>query len=171
MANKNIITVKDINIRTMSVNGIDYISLTDIAKQKNVTDPNGVIGNWMRNRKTIEYLGLWETLHNPNFNPLEFEGVRKEAVLNAFTLSRNLFKIIEEGSDTFKGRLALSLNLNLKLNLCFADATQVLNAVQCSYQADAATSDNGLTETHIIHAVVHQHLDVMNLNNLIPHIR
>ena len=50
-------------------------------------DPNGVIANWMRNRNTIEYLGLWETLHNTEFNPLEFEGFRKEAGLNAFTLS------------------------------------------------------------------------------------
>ena len=41
----------------------------------------------MRNRNTVEILGIWETLHNPNFNPLEFEGVRKEAGLNAFTLS------------------------------------------------------------------------------------
>ena len=41
----------------------------------------------MRNRNTIEFLGLWETLYNPNFNPLEFEGVRKQAGLNAFTLS------------------------------------------------------------------------------------
>lgn len=47
----------------------------------------GVIANWMRNRNTIEYRGLWETLYNPNFNPLEFEGVRKQAGLNAFTLS------------------------------------------------------------------------------------
>ena len=52
-----------------------------------MTDPNGVIGNWMRNRNTIEYLGLWETLHNPYFNPLEFEGFRRQAGLNAFTLS------------------------------------------------------------------------------------
>ena len=59
----------------------------NIARQKNMVDPNGVIGNWMRNRNTIEYLGLWETLHNPNFNPLEFEEFRKEAGLNAFTLS------------------------------------------------------------------------------------
>jgi len=81
------ITVKDVNIRTIQKDGMDYISLTDIAKQKNVTDPNGVIGNWMRNRNTIEYLGLWETLHNPNFNPLEFEGFRRQAGLNAFTLS------------------------------------------------------------------------------------
>ena len=81
------ITVKDVNIRTIQKDGMDYISLTDIAKQKNVTDPNGVIGNWMRNRNTIEYLGLWETLHNPYFNPLEFEGFRRQAGLNAFTLS------------------------------------------------------------------------------------
>ena len=62
-------------------------SITDIARQKNAADPNGVIANWMRNRNTVEFLGIWETLHNPNFNPLEFEGVRKEAGLNAFTLS------------------------------------------------------------------------------------
>ncbi len=61
--------------------------LTDIARQKNDIDPNGVIGNWMRNRNTVEFLGIWETLHNPAFNPLEFEGFRKEAGLNAFTLS------------------------------------------------------------------------------------
>ena len=79
--------VKDVTIRTMTVNGVDYICITDIARQKNLIDPNGVIANWMRNRNTIEYLGLWEALHNPAFNPLEFEGFRKEAGLNAFTLS------------------------------------------------------------------------------------
>lgn len=87
MVKKNEIIVRDVNIRTMTVNGVDYICITDIARQKNEIDPNGVIANWMRNRNTIEYLGLWETLHNANFNPLEFEGFRKEAGLNAFTLS------------------------------------------------------------------------------------
>ncbi len=87
MAKKNEITVKDVTIKTMTINGIDYISITDIARQKNAVDPNGVIANWMRNRNTVEFLGIWETLHNPNFNPLEFEGFRKEAGLNAFTLS------------------------------------------------------------------------------------
>ena len=77
MAKKNEIIVKDIAIKTMSKDGIDYISITDIARQKNATDPNGVIANWMRNRNTVEFLGIWETLHNPNFNPLEFEGFRK----------------------------------------------------------------------------------------------
>ena len=81
------IIVKDAQIRTMKKSGVDYISVTDIAKQKNAIDPNGVIANWMRNRNTIEFLGIWEMLYNPNFKPLEFEGFRKEAGLNAFTMS------------------------------------------------------------------------------------
>ena len=72
MAKKNEIIVKDVAIKTMSKDGIDYISITDIARQKNAADPNGVIANWMRNRNTVEFLGIWESLHNPNFNPLEF---------------------------------------------------------------------------------------------------
>ena len=87
MTRKNGIVVKDVTIKTMSKNGVDYICITDIAKQKNVIDPNGVIANWMRNRNTIEFLGIWETLNNPGFNPLEFEGFRQEAGLNAFTMS------------------------------------------------------------------------------------
>ena len=79
MAKNSEITVKDVSIKTMNINGIDYICITDIAKQKNIVDPNGVVANWMCNRNTIEYLGLWETLHNTEFNPLEFEGFRKEA--------------------------------------------------------------------------------------------
>lgn len=87
MAKKNEIIVKDTLIRTIQRDGTDFISLTDIAKQKNAIDPNGVIANWMRNRNTVEFLGIWETLYNPNFNPLEFEGIRAEAGLNAFTMS------------------------------------------------------------------------------------
>ena len=87
MDRKNEIVVKDTTIKTMSKDGIDYICITDIARQKNWMDPNGVIANWMRNRNTIEFLGIWETLYNPDFNPLEFEGFRQQAGLNAFTLS------------------------------------------------------------------------------------
>lgn len=79
--------VKEQVIKTSNQEGIDYICITDIARQRNPTDPNGVIANWMRNRNTIEFLGIWENLYNPMFNPLEFEGFRKEAGLNAFTLS------------------------------------------------------------------------------------
>ena len=81
------ISVKDAIIRTMKANGVDYICITDIARQKNSLEPNAVVGNWMRNRNTIEYLGIWEYLNNPSFNPIEFEGFKQQAGLNAFTLS------------------------------------------------------------------------------------
>lgn len=87
MAKQNEIKVKTAIIKTMRKNGMDFLCITDIARQKNSIDPNGVIANWMRNRNTIEFLGIWETLYNPNFNPLEFEGFKTEAGLNAFTLS------------------------------------------------------------------------------------
>jgi hypothetical protein len=64
----------------------DFISLTDIAKYKS-EDPNDVIKNWLRNRDTIEFLGLWEQLNNPNFKPVEFDGFKKESGANSFTLS------------------------------------------------------------------------------------
>lgn len=81
------IEVKDTTVRTIKHEGEDFVCITDIARQKNSDDPNGVIANWMRNRNTIEFLGIWEQLFNPSFNPLEFEGFRKEAGLNAFTMS------------------------------------------------------------------------------------
>ncbi len=81
---KIIVQGSDISVLTLEER--DYISLTDIARYKS-DDPTSVIGNWMRNRNTIEYLGIWETLYNPLFKPLEFEGFKKEAGLNAFTLS------------------------------------------------------------------------------------
>ena len=83
---KSTINANGIEIRVSSTNESDYISLTDIAKYRS-DDPNAVIQNWLRNRNTIEFLGLWEKLNNPNFKPLEFEGFKKEAGLNAFTLS------------------------------------------------------------------------------------
>ena len=64
----------------------EYISITDIARYKS-DDPTAVIQNWMRNRDVIEFLGLWETLHNSNFKPLEFEGYKNQAGANAFTMS------------------------------------------------------------------------------------
>ena len=64
----------------------DFISLTDIAKHK-TDDSSAAIGNWMRSRNTIEFLGIWETLYNPEFKPIEFEGLKNQAGSNAFTLS------------------------------------------------------------------------------------
>jgi hypothetical protein len=81
------ITVKNTDVVVISINNTDYISLTDIAKFKNATNADDVIKNWMRNRNTIELLGLWETLYNPDFKPVEFDGFRKEAGLNSFVLT------------------------------------------------------------------------------------
>lgn len=72
----------------------EFISLTDIAKYKNVDDPRFVIQNWMCNRNTLEFLGIWEILSNPNFNRVQFEAVKKDAGLNRFVMTPT--KWIEE---------------------------------------------------------------------------
>lgn len=86
------INVKNTEVSIVSINEVDYISLTDIAKFK-TDDTSAVIGNWMRNRNTIEFLGIWETLYNPDYKPLEFEGFIKEAGLNTFTMSPGIKKV------------------------------------------------------------------------------
>ena len=83
---------------TLHVQGIDvgiytedyrneYISLTDIARYRNKDDPRFAIQNWMRNRNTLEFLGLWESLHNPSFNRVQFDTFRTEAGLNRFVMT------------------------------------------------------------------------------------
>lgn len=79
--------VKDTTIRTLSKDGIDYICITDIARQKNPIEPKDVVKNWMRVKNTLEYLGLWERLNNPNFNGVEFDPILREAGSNSFTMS------------------------------------------------------------------------------------
>jgi hypothetical protein len=87
MAKNNVINVKEIAIRTLKVSGSDYISITDIAKQKNPLEPKDVVKNWMRLKNTLEYLGLWEALNNPAFLGVEFDPLLREAGSNAFTMS------------------------------------------------------------------------------------
>ena len=72
------INVKQQDVTIIKINENDYISLTDIAKYKS-DEPAAVIANWLRNRNTNEYLGIWESLYNTSFKPLEFEEFRKEA--------------------------------------------------------------------------------------------
>lgn len=80
------ITVKHQTVKTIHKDGIDYIWINETAKQKNRDGPNGVIANRTRNINTSEILGIWEIFYNPKFNPIEFEGFRKDAGLNAFTM-------------------------------------------------------------------------------------
>lgn len=78
------INVQGANITVLLSDSNDYISLTDMAKK---FGDEVLIYHWMRNRNTVEYLGLWERLHNPNFKGLEFETFKTEAGLNSFHLS------------------------------------------------------------------------------------
>jgi hypothetical protein len=87
MAKKTIIQVKDVEIKTIHQNGMDYICITDIARQKNPIEPKDVVKNWMRVKNTLEYLGLWEKLNNPCFKGVEFDPLLSEAGSNAFTMS------------------------------------------------------------------------------------
>lgn len=87
MAKSKVIHVKGIGIATLQHNGEDYISLTDIAREKNANEPKDVVKNWMRSKTTIEFMGIWEQLSNPNFKGVEFDSFLYEAGSNAFTLS------------------------------------------------------------------------------------
>lgn len=87
MSKNSEIAVKDVLIRTMTKDGIDYICITDIARQKNPVEPKDVVKNWLRQKNTLEYLGLWEKLYNPCFKGVEFDPLLAEAGTNAFTMS------------------------------------------------------------------------------------
>ena len=79
--------VKGIQVAVMVGLESDFISLTDIARYKNSAHSDDLIRNWLRNRNTIEFLGIWEQLNNPDFKPVEFDGFKKQAGLNSFTLT------------------------------------------------------------------------------------
>lgn len=81
------IEVKGIPIAVISGREEDYLSLTDIARYKNSNHSDDLIRNWLRNRNTLEFVGIWEQLNNPAFNSVEFDGIRKQAGLNSFTLT------------------------------------------------------------------------------------
>ena len=86
-AGKATIEVQGTAITVLNQATNDYISLTDIAKHKEPDRSDHVIQNWMRNRNTIEFLGVWERLNNAVFKPLEFEGFKNRAGLNSFVLT------------------------------------------------------------------------------------
>lgn len=92
MANKKVESVihadgVDIAVVTTVGKEEDYISLTDMARHKNPIAPKDVVKNWLRLRSTIDFLGLWEELNNPNFKGVEFDSFKSHAGENAFTLS------------------------------------------------------------------------------------
>lgn len=87
MANNRKIQVQGTIITVSTGQFEDYISLTDIARYKDASNTDDIIKNWLRNRNTIELLGFWETIYNPDFKPVEFDGFRKQAGLNSFVMT------------------------------------------------------------------------------------
>lgn len=87
MATNKTFTVKGTEVALFQNKQQDFISLTDLARYKDNDRTDYIIQNWLRNRNTIELLGFWEQLNNPDFNPIEFEGFRKQAGLNSFVLT------------------------------------------------------------------------------------
>ena len=120
MAKKKEIIVRDITIRTMTVNGVDYICITDIAKQKNAAEPKDVVKNWMRQKNTLEYLGLWEKLHNPQFKGVEFDPLLSQAGSNSFTNLENINAVLINDGVPQGERL-------VKLNQIAIQQMQILN--------------------------------------------
>lgn len=78
MAKSKIIVVKGISITTIKIEKEVYISLTDIARNKNTEEPKDVVKNWMRSKTTIEFLGIWEELNNPAFKGVEFDSFKTQ---------------------------------------------------------------------------------------------
>ena len=86
-AKRSTIKVQGASVAVFSENQQDIICMTDIAKFKNPEHPDDVIRNWLRSRSTVEFLGVWERLNNPAFNPVEFDGIRIQTGLNSFVLT------------------------------------------------------------------------------------
>jgi len=84
---KTKLKVNELEIVLYSEKDEEFISLTDMAKFRDSQRTNYIIQNWMRTRSTIEFIGLWEQLHNPNFKSIEFDAFKNEAGSNSFTLT------------------------------------------------------------------------------------
>lgn len=94
-------------IRMKLINKSDFLSLTDIAKYKNPDEPKDVIKNWLRNKHTLEFMGLWERLNNPHFKGVEFDSLYDESGTHSFTLSpeRWIERTNAIGIQSTRGRL------------------------------------------------------------------
>ncbi len=84
---KTTIDVQGTSVTILNQGEEEYISLSDIARYRDAERTDYIIQNWLRNRNTIEFLGIWEGLNNPGFNSIEFDGFKKQAGINSFTLT------------------------------------------------------------------------------------
>ena len=96
---KSTINVQGTAIAIVAQHEEDYISLTDIARHRNAEHSDDLIRNWLRNRNTVEFLGIWEQLNNPDFNPVEFDGIRIQTGLQSLT-ARDTARLLDEKRGT-----------------------------------------------------------------------
>ena len=87
MAKSKKLEVKGTEITIFQENTSDFISLTDIARYRDPERSDYILQNWMRNRSTIEFIGLWELFNNPDFNSIEFDGIKNQSGSNSFALT------------------------------------------------------------------------------------
>jgi hypothetical protein len=100
---KTDITVKGTAIVIIKQNDSDYISLTDMARYKDPERSDYILQNWMRLRSTIEFIGLWEVLHNPDFNSIEFDGFKNQAGANSFSLTpKRWIEVLRQNANHFR---------------------------------------------------------------------
>ena len=123
--NNKITAVMNVNkneIRVMRIDNEDYISLTDLAKYKNPTDPSDVIKKWLSNYDTIEFLGLWEKLSNEDFNSAEFSLIKNEAPKKSFTMSPSQWctRVNAKGLTYNKGKYSIGTFAHSDIALEFA---------------------------------------------------
>ena len=118
----NKLNVNKNEIRVMRIDNEDYISLTDLAKYKNPTDPSDVIKKWLSNYDTIEFLGLWEKLSNENFNSAEFSLIKNEAPKKSFTMSPSQWctRVNAKGLTYSKGKYSIGTFAHSDIALEFA---------------------------------------------------
>ena len=84
---KSTIEVQGAAITVLSQKEKDFICLTDIARVKNADRSDDLVRTWLRNRNTVEFLGIWEQINNPDFNSVEFDGIKMLAGLNSFAMT------------------------------------------------------------------------------------
>lgn len=123
--NNKITTIMNVNeneIRVMRIDNEDYISLTDLARYKNPTDPSDVIKKWLSNYDTIEFLGLWEELSNEDFNSAEFSLIKNEAPKKSFTMSPSQWcmRVNAKGITYSKGKYSIGTFAHSDIALEFA---------------------------------------------------
>lgn len=123
--NNKITTIMNVNeneIRVMRIDNEDYISLTDLARYKNPTDPSDVIKKWLSNYDTVEFLGLWEELSNENFNSAEFSLIKNEAPKKSFTMSPSQWctRVNAKGLTSSKGKYSVGTFAHSDIALEFA---------------------------------------------------